>query len=87
MFCNSCGKQNKDGTVFCAFCGKAMSQNNSTTPQIQIVSPKQNSVKEKSSKSRLSFNAIKAIVTAVIIVVLVLIVLVIYYPSVLPWNW
>jgi hypothetical protein len=37
-------------------------------------------------KVRLSFTAVKAIVTFVLIVALVLVVVQMYYPSVFPWN-
>ena len=87
MFCNYCGKQNKDGALFCEFCGKAMPQKNSQ-PEIQTVSQaNQSPKKEKSPKNRISFTAIKAIITGFVILVLVIVVLQIYYPGLLPWNW
>lgn len=88
MFCNFCGKQNKDGVLFCEFCGKAMPQKSSSMPEAQRgPQANQNPVKANSPKSRISFTAIKAIITGVVIVGLVLVVLQIYYPGVLPWNW
>jgi uncharacterized membrane protein YvbJ len=88
MFCNYCGKQNKDDALFCEFCGKAMSQKNSPLPETQNVSQaNQSPKKEKSPKNRISFTAIKAIVTGIVILALVIIVFQIYYPGWLPWNW
>jgi hypothetical protein len=57
-------------------------------PEIQgNLNENQNSLKAHSTKPRISFNAIKAIVTGLVIVGLVLVVLLIYYPGVFPWNW
>ena len=47
----------------------------------------QNPVKGNSPKRRISFTAIKAIITGIVIVGLILVVLQIYYPGILPWNW
>jgi uncharacterized membrane protein YvbJ len=88
MFCNFCGRQNKDDVLFCEFCGKSMPQKNSQMPETQREpTENQRSVKAPSSKPRISFTAIKAIITGLVIVGLVLVVLLIYYPSVFPWNW
>jgi uncharacterized membrane protein YvbJ len=88
MFCPSCGKQNKDDVVFCAFCGKAMPPKKSLSPEIH---PQMTSSSEgktvRTQKPRLSFGAIKAIVTVIMVTVLVIVVLLIYYPTVFPWNW
>jgi uncharacterized membrane protein YvbJ len=79
MFCPSCGKQNKENTLFCQYCGKSMQKN---APVIQATqSPK------KTQKAGLSYNAKRAIITGTLIVGLVLVVLLIYYPSIFPWNW
>ena len=79
MFCPSCGKQNKENTLFCQFCGKSMQKN---APAIQATkSPK------KAQKAGLSYNAKRGIITGILIVVIVLVVLLIYYPSIFPWNW
>ncbi len=88
MFCNFCGRQNKDDVLFCEFCGKAMSQKNSPMPEIQRGhEANQNSVREHSPKLRISFTALKAIITGIVIILLVFVVLQIYYPGALPWNW
>ena len=88
MFCNSCGKQNKDNALFCDFCGKALPQKSSPMPGIQLVSQaNQPPKKEQSPKIRISFTAIKAVITGIVIIGLVIVVLQIYYPSLLPWNW
>jgi uncharacterized membrane protein YvbJ len=83
MFCPFCNKQNKENVSFCAFCGKALPQKNSTSPVIQPVA-KTNSIQQKSSspKGRLSYNAKRGIVTGILITIIVIIVLVIYYPNV-----
>jgi uncharacterized membrane protein YvbJ len=88
MFCNFCGKQNKDDVLFCEFCGKTMPQKNSSNPGDQLVSQtNQPSQEERSPKKRLSFTAIKAIITGIIIVVVIIVVLLIYYPGILPLKW
>ena len=88
MFCNFCGRQNKDDVLFCEFCGKGMPQKNSPMPDTQR-GPQANQRPQKAlkPKSRISFTAIKAIITVVVIVGLVLVALQIYYPGVFPWNW
>jgi uncharacterized membrane protein YvbJ len=88
MFCNFCGRQNKDDVLFCEFCGKAMTQKNSPIPEIQRA-PQANQppTKADSPKTRISFTAIKAVITGVVILGLVIVVLQIYYPGILPWNW
>ena len=35
MFCPHCGKQNPDNLVFCAFCGKDMTQTSSAQPAVK----------------------------------------------------
>ncbi len=79
MFCPFCGRQNEDSTLFCVYCGKAMSQN---TPLLEA-----NQRPKKAPKARLSNDAKKAIITGTLIVGFVLIVLLLYYPSIFPWNW
>ena len=79
MFCPSCGRQNKENTLFCQYCGKSMQKN---APVIQ-----ENQIPNKAQKAGLSYNAKRGIVTGVLIVGLVLVVLLIYYPSIFPWNW
>ena len=88
MFCNFCGRQNKDDVLFCEFCGKALPQKSSQLPGIQLLTQtNQNPQKVHAPKNRISFTAIKALITAVVIVGLVIVVLQIYYPGLLPWNW
>jgi uncharacterized membrane protein YvbJ len=79
MFCPSCGKQNKEGTLFCEYCGKSMQKNVTTTPQATQFS-------KKAPKAGLSYNAKRGLLTGILIVVLVLVVLLIYYPNIFPWN-
>ena len=79
MFCPFCGRQNREGTVFCEYCGKAM-QKSSPIPQL-------NQQSKKAPKARLSYNAKRAIVTGTLIVGLTIVILLIYYPSIFPWNW
>ncbi len=93
MFCNYCGKQNKDDAVFCKFCGKALPQKSPTVSTVQPAPVQTASSagsptpqKMKPARKGLSFNAVKGIITAVIIIVLVLVVLQLYYPNLLPWN-
>ena len=84
MFCPHCGKQNQDNVVFCAYCGKTMSQKDSSPPAIRAIpGPK----KASAPKVRISFTAIKAIVTGILIIGLIVAVLLIYYPGAFPWNW
>ena len=87
MFCPSCGKQNRENVVFCAFCGKALPQNSSPQP---LYGPafQENPSPQKASgpKVKVSFTAVKAIITTVMLVGLVLVVLQMYYPAILPWN-
>jgi uncharacterized membrane protein YvbJ len=88
MFCPSCGKQNKDDVVFCAFCGKAIPQKKSSPPEIQ---PQVASTSTLGSvqvpRQRLSFRAKKAIITGIMVAALIIVILLIYYPKVFPWNW
>jgi uncharacterized membrane protein YvbJ len=83
MFCPFCNKQNKENVSFCAFCGKALPQKSSASPAIQPVA-KSNQIPKKTlaSKSRLSYNAKRGIVTGILIAVVVLVILVIYYPNI-----
>ena len=88
MFCNFCGKQNKDNVLFCEFCGKALPQKNSPITGVQLM-PQTNQPPQKanSPKNRISFTAIKGIITGIVIVALVIVMFQIYYPGLLPWNW
>lgn len=64
-----------------------MSQKNSPPLTIQSsVNADPGSKNASAKKARLSFTAIKGIVTAILIVGLVLVVLQIYYPGIFPWN-
>jgi uncharacterized membrane protein YvbJ len=84
MFCPYCSKQNKDNTLFCGYCGKALPQKNSPLPEAQTNPSHQ---KTHKPKFRLSYNAKKGIVSGVLIAGLIVVVLLLYYPNVLPWNW
>ena len=89
MFCPYCHRQNKEGAVFCEYCGKALPKQSSMESANQPVlqqSADNQSPKTSKPKFRLSFNAVRAIITVVAIIVLVLIVLQIYEPHLLPWN-
>jgi uncharacterized membrane protein YvbJ len=89
MFCPYCHRENKEGAVFCKYCGKALPKQSSAESANQSVmqqSTNNQSPKTSKSKFRLSFNVIRGIITAVAIIVLVLIVLQIYDPQLLPWN-
>ena len=77
MFCPYCGRQNEEEVVFCAFCGKALSQKGLSSAAAQHGAP----------KAGVSFTKIKAAVTVLLIVGLALVVVQIYYPGVFPWNW
>ena len=88
MFCNFCGKQNKDDILFCGFCGKAMPQKTCSIPEFQLVSQTtQPPQKAHSPKTKISFTAIKAIITGIIIVVVIIVVLLTYYPGILSLKW
>ena len=88
MFCPSCGKQNQENVLFCAFCGKALPQKSSPIPVIQTI-PQANPRPQRASvpKIRVSNNAKKGVITGILIAGLIIVVLLIYYPSVFPWNW
>jgi uncharacterized membrane protein YvbJ len=88
MFCNFCGKQNRDDTLFCEFCGKAFPKKSLPLSKSQFV-PQENQQLQKSHspKNRISFTAIKALITLLMIVGLIIILFQIYYPGLLPWNW
>jgi uncharacterized membrane protein YvbJ len=89
MFCPYCHRQNKEGAVFCEYCGKALpkqSSMESVNQQVLQQSANNQSAKTSKPKFRLSFNAVRAIITVVAIIVLVLIVLQIYNPGLLPWS-
>jgi uncharacterized membrane protein YvbJ len=88
MFCPFCGRQNKEDTVFCEYCGKALPQKNFPLPETRSI-PQANPPFQKADKPRfrLSYNAKRAIVTSTLVVGLVIVVLLIYYPSIFPWNW
>jgi uncharacterized membrane protein YvbJ len=88
MFCPYCGRQNQDNVVFCAYCGKALHQKSKSLPVNQTFVEAKPLLKRGSArKVRLSFTAIKAVVTGIFIVGLIIVVLQIYYPGVFPWNW
>ncbi len=90
MFCPSCGKQNREDVSFCAFCGVVLPKDNppaTSTPISQPHASFQQTPVPKPAKARLSFNAVKAIVTGILIVGLIVAILQVYYPAVLPWNW
>ncbi len=88
MFCNYCGRQNKDDVLFCEFCGKALSQKGSMiTGRPLVTQANQDPYEVHSPKMRMSFTAMKALITGVLITGLVIVLLQIYYPSLLPWNW
>jgi uncharacterized membrane protein YvbJ len=89
MFCPYCRRQNKEGAVFCEYCGKALPKQNSMESVNQSVlqqSANNQSPKTSKPKFRLSFNAIRVIITVVAVIILVLIVLQINDPSLMPWN-
>jgi len=87
MFCPYCRKKNEDNRAFCAFCGKAMPQGGASQPQTSsVMQEPPNAQRESNQKSKISFNAVKAIFTVVLIVVLAVIILQFYYPTILPWN-
>jgi uncharacterized membrane protein YvbJ len=87
MFCPSCGRQNQENEMFCAFCGKALPQKNSQLPSAQYSAKANTSQKSASApRFRLSFTAVKAIVTVLLLVGIILVVLQLYYPGVFPWN-
>ena len=89
MFCPYCHRQNKEGAVFCEYCGKALPKQSSIesiNQQVLQQSVDNQSPKISNPKFRLSFNAVRAIITVVAIVILVLIVLQITNPSLLSWN-
>ncbi len=74
--------------MFCTFCGKALPAKSSPVPSIQpALKAKSSSKKASAPKIRVSFTAIKAIITGLLVVGLVIVVLLIYYPNALPWNW
>jgi uncharacterized membrane protein YvbJ len=85
MFCPYCHRENKEGAVFCKYCGKALPKQSPNQPVLQQ-SVENQSPKTSKPKFKLSFNAVRAIITVVAIIVLVLIVLQIYNPGLLPWN-
>jgi uncharacterized membrane protein YvbJ len=84
MFCPSCGKQNPNNVLFCTSCGKAMSLKNPAPPPApQLVRQAAPSPKKISGpKMRVSFTAVKAVITVVLIAGLVVSILWIYYPSI-----
>ena len=89
MFCPYCHRQNKEGAIFCKYCGKALPKQSSIESVNQTVlqrSADNQTAKTSKPKFKLSFNAIKGIITVVAIIILVLIVLQIYDPHLLPWN-
>jgi uncharacterized membrane protein YvbJ len=87
MFCPFCHKQNDDDRAFCAFCGKALPQEDTTQPRTSSPVPESpNPQKASNPKPKISFNAVKAIFTVAFIVVLAIVILQFYYPHVLPWN-
>jgi len=83
MFCPSCGRQNQENVVFCSFCGKALPQKSSTSPVVQSsIQPNLEKTTVLAKKPRLSFTAIKAIITVALIAGLVIAVLLSYYPGI-----
>ena len=87
MFCPSCGRQNPDNVAFCTFCGKALPQKSSPPTVIEPVkTATQSPQKNSAPKARLSFTAVKAVITGLLVVGLILIVIQLYYPGVFPWN-
>ena len=66
-----------------------MPQKNSSVSEFQLVSQadQQPSKKVHSPKNKISFTAIKAIVTGIVIVGIIIVVLLIYYPGLLPLKW
>jgi uncharacterized membrane protein YvbJ len=83
MFCPSCGKQNQDDILFCSFCGKALPKKNSLPLVIQSNNQANPSPKKASApKIRISFTAVKAIITGLLIVGLIVVLLLIYYPGI-----
>jgi uncharacterized membrane protein YvbJ len=93
MFCPYCGRNISDDEVFCPYCGKAQKRNTSNTAAVEPAKPQQSNAMpqviatKKAKGSKISFNAVKAIITVVAIVVLLIVIFQIYYPSMLPWNW
>ena len=87
MFCPSCGRQNQDNAPFCAYCGNALPQQKDVQNVTKSKS-KQSSIRQKgsSSKIKISFTAIKAIVTVLLLIGVTLVILQLYYPGFLPWN-
>jgi hypothetical protein len=60
-----------------------MTQKNPSQPDVKVnPNPKMSTA----PKSRISFRALKAVVTVLLIVGLIIIILQIYYPGVFPWN-
>jgi uncharacterized membrane protein YvbJ len=89
MFCPSCGKQNKENVVFCASCGKALPQKSKPLPEAKPfvqANPSPSPKPTTPKKTRISFTAIKAVITGLLIVGLVLVLLQLYYPGIFPWN-
>ena len=43
--------------------------------------------KASSPKIRISFTAVKAIITGLLLAGLIIVILLIYYPNIFPWNW
>jgi uncharacterized membrane protein YvbJ len=80
MFCPSCGRENPENVAFCLFCGKAMTP--AATPKPERKDTRTN----PTPKAKISFTAVKALVTVLLIVGLALVILQLYYPAVLPWN-
>jgi uncharacterized membrane protein YvbJ len=80
MFCPNCGRENKEGSLFCAYCKKALPSKKPQLTTQTSVNPK------KSSRHRISNNAIRTVITGILIIALIIVVLQFYYPGVLPWN-
>jgi uncharacterized Zn finger protein (UPF0148 family) len=93
MFCPYCNRNIKDNEIFCPYCGKAQTQKNAPNEAVEPMEPKEVETTEpevmpskSAKKQRISFTAVKAIITVILVVVLLIVVLQIYYPSVFPWN-
>jgi uncharacterized membrane protein YvbJ len=87
MFCPYCNKNNKEDAVFCAYCQKALPKNvTQTTENAEpepVAAESEPPVQEKPKKNRLSFTAVKGIITILLIAGLVLAIIWLYYPHLL----
>jgi uncharacterized membrane protein YvbJ len=76
MFCPFCSKQNKENATFCAYCGKALPQKSSAPQVVQPVAM-ENPIPQKGSatKTGLSYNAKRGIVTGILIAIVVIVII------------